>query len=191
MDLTDDSVRYAMRYLTQLSDHAKDDSWLGDSCNPRSGFSADEEYVLTRNLGFDEAAFLHSVHNNVAAPDSRRYKFVFRGDAGWTARWVWRNDGLMTKSPDREFRTLSTAEVRHLQEALAGAAFEQTPLEGTFGMCHAEITALESCRRGRFHAVLRMCSDDAKPMYLLADSLEAILRPGPWRPVAFGSKTAR
>lgn len=163
--------------------------WLGDSCNPHSSLSSDEEYVLTRNLGFDEQTYLNFLHNNAAVPDNRRYKFVLRGDTGWSARWAWRNDPPLTKSYDRAFRTLSTTEVRRLRAAVVGAAFQQTQLEGVFGTCHAEITALESCRAGRFHAVLRMCSEDAKPLYSLANELEAILSPGPWRTVVSGSKS--
>ena len=80
---------------------------------------------------------------------------------------------------------LSADDVRDIRAAIRDAGFFEMPLGGVLGNCHSEITSLESCVGGRYHAAVRMCHGDGEGLLALAERIEQRLQKvDGWHPVA-------
>lgn len=184
VDLSGEEARWAFQYLRGSDANQLSSPWLADTCSARGQFP-DEMYVLARDDRLNQARWFEAYRRGTTpAMEARGYVIRMYGSRGSVTR---ARSNFKRKPFGVAQAELSADDVHDIRGAIRHAGFFEMPLGGILGNCHSEITSLESCVGGRYHAAVRMCHGDRAELLALADRVEQRLQKvGGWQPIATG-----
>ena len=145
VDFADADTRRALRWLRQgllPGDH----EWLGNRC---TADDPDEIYQFS-----DDGV------RQTGAPWMPRRIIVSLQNTGEIVDERW--PGGVDSPPTRTRRFLDANEAEAFRQLLIEGRYASMPPSSSMDFCHGAVIAMESCIRGRYYGVLRMCENPAE-----------------------------
>jgi hypothetical protein len=166
MDLADEATRHTARWLINSESNHFGGAWLGASCSPDD---AVDRFVLSR---WDPGTY----STPGFAPRSAYLRINDRGgDAYFDAKSSLRDGGPRYGKA----WPLNARQAAKFRDLLRRGGYFSLPPGAVTGACHSEFTTLESCIKGRYYGVARMCEwmqpQGRRPLHGLAEDIEAFL----------------